>query len=139
MAEFGLVAIVLIGVAATGMLRLGSRPAADASSQAPGTVAPTAGAPTLSSVAVVPAAPSAQATPGPTPIATPSATPAKRPSPSPSPLVYVVKGGDTLMSIARRYGVSVAAVKAANRSENPQLMVNPNLIFAGQRIVIPVP
>lgn len=45
--------------------------------------------------------------------------------------IYVVQAGDTLYSIARRYGVTVAAITAANG------IVNPNHIYVGQRLVIP--
>ncbi|RIK34549.1 MAG: hypothetical protein DCC55_32915 [Chloroflexi bacterium] len=46
---------------------------------------------------------------------------------------YVVRRGDTLTLIAKRYGTSVRAILAAN----PQVK-NPNLIRTGQRLVIPV-
>ncbi|MBN1890677.1 MAG: LysM peptidoglycan-binding domain-containing protein [Thermoflexales bacterium] len=45
--------------------------------------------------------------------------------------VYTVRYGDTLYSIARRYGTTVWAIASANR------IANPNLIFAGQRLCIP--
>lgn len=45
--------------------------------------------------------------------------------------VYVVQRGDTLMSIARRFGVSLTAIVQANQ------IVNPNFIFVNQRLVIP--
>jgi tyrosinase len=45
---------------------------------------------------------------------------------------YVVQSGDTLSAIAKRFGVSLAALKAAN----PQI-ANPNRIFTGQIISIP--
>lgn len=45
--------------------------------------------------------------------------------------VHVVQAGDTLYSIARRYRVTVDAIAAANG------IVNPNLIYVGQRLVIP--
>ena len=45
--------------------------------------------------------------------------------------VYVVRPGDTLSSVARQYGVSPAAVANANG------LLNPNLIFVGQRLTIP--
>lgn len=45
--------------------------------------------------------------------------------------VYVVQAGDTLSGIARRYGVTVADLAAANG------LLNPNLIYVGQRIAIP--
>lgn len=44
---------------------------------------------------------------------------------------YVIQPGDTLSSISRRFGVSVPAIAAANN------IVNPNLIYAGQTLVIP--
>jgi len=45
--------------------------------------------------------------------------------------VYVVQPGDTLFAIALRFGVTVADIAAANN------LSNPNLIFVGQRLVIP--
>jgi LysM repeat protein len=45
--------------------------------------------------------------------------------------VYVVQRGDTLASIARRYGTSVSAILSANGLRNP------NFIYAGQRLRIP--
>lgn len=44
---------------------------------------------------------------------------------------HVVRRGDTLSEIARAYGVSVSAIRAANRS------VHPNRLQIGQRLVIP--
>ena len=45
---------------------------------------------------------------------------------------HTVKQGDTIGTIAQKYGVTVDAIKAIN----PQL-TNPNLIYVGQVIVIP--
>ena len=45
---------------------------------------------------------------------------------------YLVKKGDTLWGIARRYGVTLAALIRAN----PQIK-NPNLIYPGDRVAIP--
>ncbi|RME85442.1 MAG: LysM peptidoglycan-binding domain-containing protein [Caldilineae bacterium] len=45
--------------------------------------------------------------------------------------IYVVKRGDTLSKIARRFGVSVKTLVRINRLKNP------NLIFVGQRLRIP--
>jgi len=46
-------------------------------------------------------------------------------------VVHVVQRGDTLYSIARRYGVNVWTIARANG------LVNPNHIYVGQRLVIP--
>ena len=46
-------------------------------------------------------------------------------------VVHVVHPGETLYSIARRYGVSVASISSVNG------IVNPNLIYVGQRLLIP--
>lgn len=48
--------------------------------------------------------------------------------------VYTVRAGDTLAKIAARFGVSVAAILAAN----PHI-TNPDRIYIGQRITIPGP
>ena len=45
--------------------------------------------------------------------------------------VHVVRRGDTLYSVARRYGTTVNAVVRANGLRNP------NWIYVGQRLVIP--
>ncbi len=46
-------------------------------------------------------------------------------------IVYVVNYGDTLFSIARRFGSSVSAIQAANSLRS-------DFIYVGQRLVIPV-
>ena len=48
-----------------------------------------------------------------------------------STTIYVVQAGDTLSSVARRYGVSVNDLASANG------LINPNLIYVGQRLKIP--
>ena len=45
--------------------------------------------------------------------------------------IYVVQRGDTLASIAQRFGTTVQAIAQANG------ITNPNLIFAGQQLIIP--
>jgi LysM repeat protein len=45
--------------------------------------------------------------------------------------VHVVQYGETLYSIAMRYGVNASAIAAANN------IYNPDLIYAGQRLTIP--
>ena len=53
------------------------------------------------------------------------------PWPPPSQTVYVVQRGDTLWSIAMRYGTTPWAIAAANG------LWNPNFIYVGQRLIIP--
>lgn len=54
------------------------------------------------------------------------------PPPVPTPgTTYTVKSGDTLWAIAIRYGTTVQAIATANK------IVNTNLIFVGQTLMIP--
>ncbi|MCC6190012.1 MAG: LysM peptidoglycan-binding domain-containing protein [Anaerolineales bacterium] len=52
-------------------------------------------------------------------------------APAQADTIYVVQRGDTLFSIATRFGVTVQAIVAANG------LANPNLIFVGQQLTIP--
>ncbi len=75
----------------------------------------------------------AAATPRPTAAAaTPSAAPTL--APAPTPQVYVVAKGDTMSRIAKKFGVTVEELTAAN----PQVK-NPNKIKIGDELTIPVP
>ena len=47
-------------------------------------------------------------------------------------MVYIVKPGDTLTSIARRFGTTVRAIVEANG------LANRNFIWVGQRLIIPL-
>ncbi|MCR4406506.1 MAG: LysM peptidoglycan-binding domain-containing protein [Anaerolineae bacterium] len=47
------------------------------------------------------------------------------------PVIHVVQAGETLFSIAQKYGTTVEAIVAANG------LSNPDLIFAGQKLIIP--
>ncbi|MBO9371644.1 MAG: LysM peptidoglycan-binding domain-containing protein, partial [Chloroflexi bacterium] len=47
--------------------------------------------------------------------------------------VYVVRSGDTLYSIARRFGVTVQAIQQRNG------LADPNNIKVGQQLIIPAP
>jgi LysM repeat protein len=64
-------------------------------------------------------------------IPTTTAAVAATPSASGCPQVYTITSGDTLKIIAARCGVDLATLIAANR------LVNPDLIFVGQTLVIP--
>jgi LysM repeat protein len=70
----------------------------------------------------------AEVTPAPAP--TPAPTPA--PQPSGSTITYVVKSGDTLSSIAAKYGTTYQAIQKENGIKNP------NLIYPGQKLKITV-
>ncbi len=72
----------------------------------------------------------------PAPIATPEVTaePEPTPVPEPTPQVYTIKANDTISKIAKKFGVSVEELLAAN----PQIK-NPDRIKVGQEIKIPVP
>jgi hypothetical protein len=67
------------------------------------------------------------------PTAVPTATPPPTPTPAPMPTaaVYRVQRGDTLKSIADKFGVSVNALVEVNQ------LADPNAIVVGQYLVIP--
>lgn len=48
---------------------------------------------------------------------------------------YVVKAGDNLGRIARRYGTNIAAIQQANRMKNTQLRIGQQLLIPNQTIV----
>lgn len=63
-----------------------------------------------------------------------TAKPSPTVPPAPTPTVYVVKAGDNLGKIAKKYGVTIDDILAANPA-----IKNPNKISLGQEIVIPLP
>jgi LysM repeat protein len=60
-----------------------------------------------------------------------SPAPAPAPAAAPQPVVHTIRAGESLWSIAQRYGSTVGAIAAANG------IANPGRIFAGQRLTIP--
>ena len=93
--------------------------------------------PTPTSVAVVPATPTD--TPWPTatrratftPVpATPSDTPT--PTITPAPIIYVIKSGDTLLAIARQFGVTVQVLQEING------ITDPRRLRISQEIIVPL-
>jgi nucleoid-associated protein YgaU len=64
-----------------------------------------------------------------------SAPPSPTPVPAPTPQTYTIKSGDTLSKIARKFGVSLDALLAANKDT----ISNPNRIRVGDEIIIPLP
>jgi LysM repeat protein len=71
----------------------------------------------------------------PRPTSTPApATPAWSPTPAstPTPTIYKVKAGDTLIDIAKQYGISVEALQEANA------ILDPDRLQINQELIIPV-
>jgi LysM repeat protein len=62
--------------------------------------------------------------------ATPSDTPP--PTATPTPVIYVIKKGDTLLPISRKFGVTVQEIQRANG------ITDPRRLQIGQEIIIPV-
>ncbi|MBI5666380.1 MAG: LysM peptidoglycan-binding domain-containing protein [Chloroflexi bacterium] len=60
-------------------------------------------------------------------------TPTTVPYTSPTPLVYVVQQGDTLLSVARQFGVPVTVLETANPG------LDPRSLQIGQMLIIPNP
>jgi LysM repeat protein len=96
----------------------------------PDTPNPTA-TPTPSSSPTASSTPTKSPTPTPTPTATKTSTPTPTPTATTKPSTYTVVSGDTLTKIATRFGVTQAALMAANK------ITNPNSIQLGQKLVIP--
>ncbi|HHS97206.1 MAG TPA: LysM peptidoglycan-binding domain-containing protein [Chloroflexi bacterium] len=69
--------------------------------------------------------------PTPAPTTPPPSQPTETPTAPTQEQVYIVRPGDTLYSIARRYGVRLEDLAAHNG------IINPNLIYVGQQIRIP--
>jgi polysaccharide biosynthesis protein PslG len=63
--------------------------------------------------------------------ATPTAPTSDEPAPQPTPVEYIVRSGDSLSGIARRFGTTTRALAVLNG------IVNTNSIFIGQRLLIP--
>ena len=63
------------------------------------------------------------------PLVPPAAT--VTPTITPTPIIHVVQEGDTLLSIAFQYGVSLQALQTTNGIENPQFL------RVGQGLIIP--
>jgi LysM repeat protein len=71
----------------------------------------------------------------PRPTSTPApATPAptSTPAPSPTPVIHIVQPGDTIIGIAKQYGISAEALQEANA------ILNPELLQIDQELIIPL-
>jgi LysM repeat protein len=84
--------------------------------------------PTLTPTETATPSPTAQATPTPAPY-TPE--PTATPTPEPTPVVHTIAAGETLIAIARQYGVSVQAIQEANG------ITDPRTLRVSQEILIP--
>jgi nucleoid-associated protein YgaU len=71
--------------------------------------------------------------PTPTPSALASASIAPSDTPVPTSKIYVIKSGDTLLKIAKRNGLTIDQLLAANKQ-----IKDPNKIAVGDQIVIPL-
>lgn len=88
-------------------------------------------------------APPATATPTAVPTVTPAPTPipTATPKPTPTPIVHVVKRGENLIAIARRYKTTPQSIGVWNRAAHPSLdptspKYDPNRIEVGWRLTI---
>lgn len=70
----------------------------------------------------------------PSPPSVPEPAPEQSPvEPEPGPFIYIVQTGDTLSAIAWRFGVAATALVETNQ------LADPNLVWPGQRLLIPGP
>jgi len=74
-------------------------------------------------------------TPSPTSSAAATAAPTDTPIPEPTPQTYTIKKGDILNKIAKKFGLTLDQLLAANKAT----IKDPNKIKVGQVIIIPVP
>ncbi len=81
-----------------------------------------------------PARPTATSTPAPTATSTPipaTPVPTATPTPEPTPIIHTLQAGDTLIGLARQYGVTVQSIQEANG------ITDPRGLLVGQQIIIP--
>jgi peptidoglycan/xylan/chitin deacetylase (PgdA/CDA1 family) len=90
--------------------------------------------PSPSAPASVSQLPSASADGSRSPDSSPSLTPS--PSEPVAGTTYVVRGGDTLSSIARAWGTTVAQLQAWNADAHPSLVTDPNTLEAGWILMV---
>jgi LysM domain len=121
-----LVGLLVVAFIAIALARLESGPAATPSPS----FAVGAGSPAPTSVASAGPSTSPAASASVSPSASPGRTPRPSATAKPAAKTYKVKSGDSLSSIAARYGVTVAALKKANGMTS-------NVIRPGQVLKIP--
>lgn len=132
--------VVVLALAALAVLALGGAivlgralvtgPFAGLIGSVPSTPTP---APTATPTILASPTPSPEPTASPTPAPTATPTPAPTAKPTAAPTrTYTVKGGDTLIGIAKKFGVTVASIRELNPSVR-----DTNLIHIGQVLKIP--
>ena len=77
--------------------------------------------------------PSATPSPSATAAAAPSASAEPTAPPQPTPVVYIVKTGDTMSKIAKKFGVTLDELIAANKAT----IKNPDKLAVGDQVIIP--
>lgn len=129
--QLGLVVLALVAFGAIVLARSPSNP--DRTGSSPPTPTPIASSQVSPSAPASPSPPSPSVEPSEEPSTGPPASP--EPSPSPTPAAsyrtYRVRAGDTLSTIAARFGTSVKALAELNR------IADPSLIRVGQLLLIP--
>lgn len=85
--------------------------------------------------------PTPSPSPSPTPVPTPTVPPTPTPRPSPTSLVYTVKAGDNLLTIAKRFKTTARSIAYWNRARYPSLdpdspKYDPNRIEVGWKLTI---
>ena len=71
--------------------------------------------------------------PAPEAQATPQQGPENKPAATDAPVTYVVKPGDNLTKIAKKFGVKISDVRAANPSiKNDQIKIGQKLVIKKQ-------
>jgi cell division septation protein DedD len=97
---------------------------------APATLVEPTATPTPTPTPTVTATPTPTATKTASPTPTKTATPTATPVPTPTAKSYIVVSGDTLQRIATKFGVTVTALKSANKLTSDTIKI-------GQKLVIP--
>lgn len=142
-----LASIILVGLAV--LLAYGFQQNGGTTNVVPSFTATVTVAATRTATSTPTATPTDTSTPTPTATYTPTSTPTSTPTwtptptftptpspsstPTPTPIIYTVKRGDTLSSIAAMYGVTVEAIAEANG-----LNVS-TILRIGQQLIIPSP